>query len=157
MPFGVKNGPPAYQKVVTKASHEYIDVFMKIFLDDITIFNDLSTHLEKLKKCFFKCREFSISLNLNKCAFMVFSGTILGFLVFKENKVMDPKKVEALVSMPIPITPQEIQVFNEMAYFYRCFIKNFVLIMSPITKLLKKFEAYEWIQKCQNVWEDIKN
>jgi hypothetical protein len=88
---------------------------------------------------------------------MVFSGTILGFLVFKENKVMDPKKVEALVSMPIPITPQEIQVFNEMAYFYRCFIKNFVLIMSPITKLLKKFEAYEWIQKCQNVWEDIKN
>jgi len=157
MPFGVKNGPPAYQKVVTKASHEYIDVFMKIFLDDITIFNDLSTHLEKLKKCFFKCREFSISLNLNKCAFMVFSGTILGFLVFKENKVMDPKKVEALVSMPIPITPQEIQVFNEMAYFYRCFIKNFVLIMSPITKLFKKFEAYEWIQKCQNVWEDIKN
>jgi hypothetical protein len=157
MPFGVKNGPPAYQKVVTKASHEYIDVFMKIFLDDITIFNDLSTHLEKLKKCFFKCREFSISLNLNKCAFMVFSGTILGFLVFKENKVMDPKKVEALVSMPIPITPQEIQVFNEMAYFYRCFIKNFVLIMSPITKLLKKFEAYEWIQKCQNAWEDIKN
>ncbi len=157
MPFGVKNGPPAYQKVVTKASHEYIDVFMKIFLDDITIFNDLSTHLEKLKKCFFKCREFSISLNLNKCAFMVFSGTILGFLVFKENKVMDSKKVEALVSMPIPITPQEIQVFNEMAYFYRCFIKNFVLIMSPITKLLKKFEAYEWIQKCQNVWEDIKN
>jgi hypothetical protein len=115
MPFGVKNGPPAYQKVVTKASHEYIDVFMKIFLDDITIFNDLSTHLEKLKKCFFKCREFSISLNLDKCAFMVFLGTILGFLVFKENKVMDPKKVEALVSMPIPITPQEIQVFNEMA------------------------------------------
>jgi hypothetical protein len=46
---------------------------------------------------------------------MVFLGTILGFLVFKENKVMDPKKVEALVSMPIPITPQDIQVFNEMA------------------------------------------
>jgi hypothetical protein len=48
MPFGVKNGLPTYQKVVTKASHEYIDVFMKIFLDDFTIFNDLSTHLEKL-------------------------------------------------------------------------------------------------------------
>jgi hypothetical protein len=29
--------------------------------------------------------------------------------------------------------------------------------MSPITKLLKKFEAYEWIEKCQNAWEDIKN
>jgi hypothetical protein len=31
MPFGVKNEPPTYQKVVTKAFCEYIDVFMKIF------------------------------------------------------------------------------------------------------------------------------
>jgi len=32
--FGIKNGPPTYQRVVTKAFHEYIDVFMKIFIDD---------------------------------------------------------------------------------------------------------------------------
>jgi hypothetical protein len=29
--------------------------------------------------------------------------------------------------------------------------------MSPITKLLKKFEVFEWIEKCQNAWEEIKN
>ncbi len=64
MPFRVKNGPPTYQKVVTKAFHEYIDVFMKIFLDDFTIFSDISTHLEKLRKYFLKCKEYGISLNL---------------------------------------------------------------------------------------------
>ncbi len=47
--FRVKNGPHTYQRVVTKAFHEYIDVSMKIFLDDLIIFNDLSTHLEKPK------------------------------------------------------------------------------------------------------------
>jgi hypothetical protein len=47
MPFGVKNGPPTYQRVVTKAFYEYIDVFMKIFLNDFIIFSDMSTHLEK--------------------------------------------------------------------------------------------------------------
>jgi hypothetical protein len=78
---------------------------MKIFLDDFTISSDLSTHLEKLKKCFLKCREFGISLNLDKCAFMVFSRTILGFIVSKEVKVTDPKKVEALINMPVPTTP----------------------------------------------------
>jgi hypothetical protein len=36
---------------------------------------------------------------------MVFSGTILGFIVSKEGKVMDPKKVEALVNMQVPTTP----------------------------------------------------
>jgi hypothetical protein len=76
---------------------------MKIFLDDFIVFNDLSTHPKKLKKCFFKCREFGINLNPNKCAFMVFLRITLGFILSKEGNVMDPKKVEALV-MPILIT-----------------------------------------------------
>ncbi len=45
---------------------------------------------------FFKCKEFYISLNPYKCAFMVFSITILGFIMSKEGKIMDPRKVEAL-------------------------------------------------------------
>jgi hypothetical protein len=90
---------------IMKAFREYIDVFMKIFLNDFTIFNDLSTHLKNLKKCFLKCKEFGINLNLDKCAFMVFSRTILGFIMSKEGKSMDLKKVEALINMLIPITP----------------------------------------------------
>jgi len=74
----------------------------------------------------------------------------------KEGKVMDLKKVDTLVNMPIPTTPQKIQIFNEMALFYKCFIKNFVSIMSPITKQLEKFEIFEWIEICQNAWEEIK-
>jgi hypothetical protein len=104
MPFGVKNGPPTYQKAITKALCEYIDGFMKIFLDDFTIFNDLSTHLEKLKKCFLKCKKYGISLNPNKCAFIVWSRTILGFIVSKEGKTLDPKKMKALVKMSMPKT-----------------------------------------------------
>jgi hypothetical protein len=36
-----------------------------------------------------------------------------------------------------------------------CFIKKIGFIMSPITKLLKKFEVFEWTTKCQNAWEEI--
>jgi hypothetical protein len=74
------------------------------FLDDFTIFNDLSTHLEKLKKCFLKCKKYGISLNPNKCAFIVWSRTILGFIVSKEGKTLDPKKMKALVKMSMPKT-----------------------------------------------------
>ncbi len=45
MPFGVKNKPPTYQKVVTKTFREYLDNFMKIFLDDFTVYNDMGSHL----------------------------------------------------------------------------------------------------------------
>ncbi len=75
---------------------------MKMFLDDFTMFNDLSTHLEKFKKCFLKYKEFGISLNPSMCVFVVFLGTILGFIVSKERKTLNPKKIEVLVNMLIP-------------------------------------------------------
>ncbi len=40
--------------------------------------------------------------------------------------------------MPPPKNPQHIQIFNGMAQFYKCFIKNFATIMTLITKLTKK-------------------
>jgi hypothetical protein len=45
MSFGMKNGLPIFQKVVTKTFKEYLDNFMKIFLDDFTIHGDMETHL----------------------------------------------------------------------------------------------------------------
>jgi hypothetical protein len=46
--FGLKNIPPTYQQAMIMAFHEYFGVFMKLFLDDFNVFNDLSMHLDKL-------------------------------------------------------------------------------------------------------------
>jgi hypothetical protein len=96
-------------------------------------------------------------LIMDKCAFMVCSRTILGFIVSKEGKTLNPKKIKVLVKMLVPKTPQEIQVFNGMAQFYICFFINFTSIIAPITKLFRKTEMFKWIIECQIAWEDIKN
>jgi hypothetical protein len=44
-----------------------------------------------------------------------------------------------------------------MALFYRCFIKNFVTIVAPITKLTKKTKTFPWTKECQKAWELIKH
>ncbi len=97
MPFGVKNGPLTYQRVVSKAFRDYIDKFMKIFPNDFIVYSDTDTHLQKIKMCFHKCKKFEINLNPNKCAFMVFSRMMLGFIFSKESKLLDPKKIQAIV------------------------------------------------------------
>jgi hypothetical protein len=43
MPFGVKNGPPTFQRVISKTFREYLHQFMKIFLDDFTIYSDMES------------------------------------------------------------------------------------------------------------------
>jgi hypothetical protein len=71
---------------------------------------------------------------------MVFLGMILRFIVSKEGKLLDPKKIQAIVQMHVPTNPQKIQVFNGMVQFYKCFIKNFASIMALITILMRKTE-----------------
>jgi hypothetical protein len=47
--------------------------------------------------------------------FYDFLGLILGFIVLKEGQILDPKKVQTFVNMPVLTNPQQIQVFNGMA------------------------------------------
>jgi hypothetical protein len=124
MPFGLKNAPPTYQRVVNRTFKDYLDDFMKFFLDDFTIFTYLDIHLSKLRKCFEKCQKCGISLNPKICAFMVLSNMIIGFIISKEGKLLDPKKVKAIIKMPIPKNSHDIQVFNSLAQFYQCFVKT---------------------------------
>ncbi len=39
IPSKIKNGP-TYQRIINRAFEEYLNQFMKIFLDDITFYND---------------------------------------------------------------------------------------------------------------------
>jgi hypothetical protein len=41
MPFGVKNGSPTFQRVISRTFREYLDQFMKIFLDEFIVYNDI--------------------------------------------------------------------------------------------------------------------
>jgi hypothetical protein len=64
------------------------------------MYTDMESHMQKLKLCFQKCKKYGISLNLNKCAFMVFLRMILAFIVSKEGKLPDPNKIKVIINMP---------------------------------------------------------
>ncbi len=100
---------------MTKTFREYWESFMKIFLIDFMVYQH-GESFAKAQIMFSKnYKEYGISLNLNNCAFMVFSWMILGFIISKEGKLLDPKKVQVIINMPPPKNPQQIQVSNGMA------------------------------------------
>jgi hypothetical protein len=69
---------------------------------------------------------------------MVFFGVIIRFIVSKEGKSPNSKKIQAIVNMHVPQNSLQIQVLNGMAQFYKFFIKNFIVLMALITKLTWK-------------------
>jgi hypothetical protein len=55
-----------------------------------------------------------------------------------------------------PTTVSEIRSFQWLAGYYRWFIKDFSKIAKPMTKLLEKNKAFEWIRECQASFEELK-
>jgi hypothetical protein len=79
---------------------------------------------------------------------MLFLGMISSFIVSKEGKLPYPKKIQSIVNMTPFKNPQQIQIFNGMAQFYKCVMKNFNVIMAPITKLTRKTKTFIWTKEC---------
>ena len=156
MPFGLKNAPPTYQRINNQIFKDYLNDFMKLFLDDFSVYSDVATHLPKLHLVFERCRQYGVSLNPDKCIFYIPSDVILGYIVCQVSKFPDPKKIEALVNMPPPKNVKAIQTFNGLAQFNRCFIKDYAGIMEPITRLTRKGEVFDWTTECKNAYEYIK-
>ena len=70
MPFGLKNARATFQHAMDIAFTSEKDVFLVVYLDDLTIFSHSDDeNLYHLRIVFQKCRKFGISLNPKKSLF----------------------------------------------------------------------------------------
>ena len=69
---------------------------------------------------------------------------------------VDPAKIEAVVNWKPPRNVTEVRSFLGLAGYYRRFLKGFSVIASSLTKLLWKGVKFEWIDKYQNSFEQLK-
>ena len=69
---------------------------------------------------------------------------------------VDPTKIEAVVNWKPPRNATEVRCFLGLAGYYRRFVRGFFVIASPLTKLLRKGIKFEWTDKCQTSFEQLK-
>ena len=69
---------------------------------------------------------------------------------------MDPKKIEVIIEWKPQRNFMELHGFLGFASYYRRFLKGFLMIATPMTRLLQKNVRFEWSEKCQAIFEKLK-
>jgi hypothetical protein len=57
---------------------------------------------------------------------------------------VDEVMIEAIKSWPILATLTQLQSFLRLARFYRCFMRDFSIIVAPLNDLTKKGVSFHW-------------
>ena len=83
MMFRLKTTPTTFQRIIMGIIGEYIPSFMHVFLNDFAVYSQQNEHLDHLRLCLEKGREYRLNLNPAKCVFGVTSGHLLGHIVSK--------------------------------------------------------------------------
>ncbi|KAI5657907.1 hypothetical protein M9H77_26700 [Catharanthus roseus] len=70
--------------------------------------------------------------------------TFLRYVVSSEGLQVDLDKVKAIEDCPTPKSITEVRSFHGLAGFYGRFIKDFSTIASPLIKVIKKTNVFNW-------------
>jgi hypothetical protein len=157
MPFGLTNAPASCQRLMNDILHEYLDVFVIVYLDDILIYSrTVAEHPEHVRCVLRKIREAGLLLKPEKCEFSKEEVKFLGYIIGAFGIKMDMAKVDAVTSWPTPTNVKEVQSFLGFANFYRRFIEKYSKISQPLTALTQKDRTFEWTKEAEAAFVELK-
>ena len=148
MPFGLKIVGATFQRAMDMAFTNEKDVFLVVYLDDLTFFsNSDEEHMYHLKTIFQKCRKYGVSLNPKKILFAMDEGKLLGHIISKDGIRIDPACVQAIQQIDLPQNKKEIQSFKSKMNFLCHFVHNLAEHLREMTNMLKKDSQVKWIEE----------
>ncbi|MBW0526643.1 hypothetical protein O181_066358 [Austropuccinia psidii MF-1] len=140
MPFGVKNTPAHFQRMMdTICQEEILEFWMVLYIDEITIYSETwQDHVQSIETVPSKCTPINLKISLKKCNFGQKELLALGHKVSGLILAIDQNKVAAVLLKQVPKNIKGIPSLLGLSSYYRNHIRNFAHITSSLYKLCSK-------------------
>jgi hypothetical protein len=157
MPFGLRNAPATFQRLVWKILAGLED-FTGAYLDDIIIFsNSWAEHLRHLDIVFSRLQSAGLTLKRAKCVFATAVVDYLGHRIGPGKVQPRELKVQALLNFPRPTNRKQLQSYLGLAGYYRRYIPHFALLSASLTDMLRKGCPFTWTPRAEESFVEIKS
>ena len=165
MPFGLKNNPAIFQRVMNAVMAGISYLFVLVYIDDCIIFSkNFSEHLNHLRAVLERLRKANLTAKLKKCRFVQKELQHLGHIVSADGIKPNPAKVSAIQNIQPPTSLKELQQFLGACNFWRKFIPGYSALAAPLYALLKADipqknwdTRHIWTADCQHAFEALKH
>ncbi|MBW0498060.1 hypothetical protein O181_037775 [Austropuccinia psidii MF-1] len=159
MPFGIKNAPSHYQRMMnTIIPEELSEGWLILFIEDIIVCSETwDTHLSRQERVLQEIGHVNMKISLKKCHFAYSELKALGNVVSGVSLGIDKNKVAAVLLKPMPQTKKEMQSFLGFSGYYIQHIKDFAKIVKSLYKLCDQQEVYEMTEERVKAYEELKN
>ncbi|MBW0483405.1 hypothetical protein O181_023120 [Austropuccinia psidii MF-1] len=144
MPFGIKNAPAHFQRMMDTIFQEILECWMVVYIDDIIMYSETwEDHVQYIDRVLSKCTHINLKIPLKKCNFGQQELLALGHKFSGLSLAIDQNKVAEVLQRPVPKSIKEMQSFLGFASYYRNHIKNFTHITSSLYMLCSKDVVFE--------------
>ena len=154
--FGVNCAAEMYQKTLQQVLQGLEGC--RNISDDIVVFGkSVSEHNKHLELVLERLQANNLTLNKDKCKFLQSKLTFMGHTLSDKGVEPDIRKIEAIHNAKVPTNAKEVRSFLGLVTFCAKFINNFSTILEPLRTLTRKNQAWEWTQKHQSAFEQLRN
>ncbi|MBW0476927.1 hypothetical protein O181_016642 [Austropuccinia psidii MF-1] len=104
IPFGIKNAPAHFQRMMdTIFQEEILEGRMVAYIDDIIIYSETwEDHVQYIDRVLGKCTPINLKISLEKCNFGQQELLVLGHKVSGLSMAIDKNKVVAVLQKAVP-------------------------------------------------------
>jgi hypothetical protein len=160
MPFGLKNAPTNFMRLMDDVLRPFTNSFVVVYLDDILIFNRTwEEHMQHIQQVLSTLQQYKLYSNLEKFSFGMKKVQYLGYIVDEHRVHVDPAKIQVIHDWPTLTTLTELWSFLGLSNFYQRFMLGFSHIAWALSQENRDVgrSNFTWEKEKQRAFYDLNN